>query len=252
MTVNFKNDEQSHQHSLHTLETLYEYDDFMESVTMMADLGCGSGLDLEWWATRETRDDTPRPLNIQCTGIDLHEKLPMAKKYRNMRYQWHNFEEHLDTKNKFDVLWCHDSFQYVIDPFKALKNWWSMMSPDGMLVIIVPQTTNLEFNTQAFDQRDGCYHHWTLVNLIHTLAVSGFDCANGFFQKKANDPWLHAVVYKSPHSPMDPRTTSWLELAERGLIPKSAADSFSRYGLVKQRDLVLPWLDRSLESFAKH
>jgi SAM-dependent methyltransferase len=252
MTTNFKNDEHSHQHSLQTLEMLYEYDDFMESVTTMADLGCGTGFDLEWWATRETRDETPRPLNIQCTGIDLRENLPMANKYHNMRYQWHNFEEPLSLKKKFDVLWCHDAFQYVVEPIKTLKNWWSMMNPDGMLAIIVPQTTNLEFNTQAFDQHDGCYQHWTLVNLIHTLAVSGFDCSNGFFQKKANDPWIHAVVYKSQYEPLDPRTTSWLDLSERGLIPESATASFTKYGFVRQRDLVLPWLDRSLESFAKH
>jgi hypothetical protein len=51
----------SHKHSLQTLETFYEFDDFMESIGTLADMGCGSGLDLEWWATRTTRDETPRP-----------------------------------------------------------------------------------------------------------------------------------------------------------------------------------------------
>ena len=54
----------SHQHSLETLNQLYEYDDFMLSLRTMVDLGCGSGDDLAWWATRTTRDDNPQPLNI--------------------------------------------------------------------------------------------------------------------------------------------------------------------------------------------
>ena len=58
------NPAQSHAHSQQTLNALYEYDDFMESIATMVDLGCGTGLDLEWWATRTTRDDNPQPLNI--------------------------------------------------------------------------------------------------------------------------------------------------------------------------------------------
>ena len=47
----FRNEEESHQHSLQTLNQLYEYDDFMMSIKTVADLGCGTGKDLIWWAT---------------------------------------------------------------------------------------------------------------------------------------------------------------------------------------------------------
>ena len=56
----------SHQHSLETLNQLYEHDDFMYSITSVVDLGCGLGDDLKWWGTRTTRDTPAEPLKIQC------------------------------------------------------------------------------------------------------------------------------------------------------------------------------------------
>jgi SAM-dependent methyltransferase len=253
MTVNFSSPALSHAHSLQTLDSLYEYDDFMQSVGTLADMGCGPGLDLEWWATRTTRDDSRTPLNISCTGIDQAAEMPLAHRYKNIQYHCQDFEAPIGVhKRKFDVVWCHDAFQYVINPFETLRNWRNVMNDDGMLVIIVPQTTNMEFNVQANDQPDYCYYHWTMVSLIHVLAVSGFDCSAGFFRKDPVDKWLHAAVYKSAHEPADPRKTSWYELAERNLLPESAAASVQRYGYLKQRDLVLPWLDKSLTWFARH
>lgn len=249
----FETPEESHRHSLETLNLLYEYDDFMQSIGTLADMGCGQGLDLEWWATRTTRDEARTPLNIQCTGFDLFDRLSVAQKHLNIRYQSQNFEESLKFgTRKFDVIWCHDSFQFVIDPFRTLTQWRDAMARDGMLIIILPQTTNIESRTQAFDQRDGCYWHWTMVNLIHVLAVTGWDCSAGFFKKSPNDPWLHAAVYKGAHEPLDPRTTRWYDLMEQKRLPESAVRSIERHGYLRQRDLVLPWLDKSISSLHDH
>jgi SAM-dependent methyltransferase len=249
----FISSQESHRHSLKTLEALYEFDDFMESIDSVIDMGCGTGLDLEWWATRTTRDENPRPLDIRCFGIDNLPSLSMVKEYPNISYRSTDFEAPIPVgKRKYDVVWSHDSFQYAIDPFTTLKNWRDATNDGGMMILIVPQTTNLEFNTQAFDQRDGVYWHWTIVNLMHVLAVSGWDCKNGFFLKEPTDPWIHAVVYKSQHEPMDPKTTRWYDLAERGLLSDSAVNSINRHGYLRQRDLTLPWIDKSLHSFADH
>lgn len=243
----------SHQHSLQTLDHLYQYDDFMMSISTMADLGCGQGADLEWWATRTTRDDDPRPLEIRCTGIDVVESVPVADLYNNVTYLRHDFEQSFPPlKRTFDVLWCHDSFQYVIDPFATLKHWLEITSQDGMLALVVPQCTNLEYRTQAFDQRDYVYHNWTMVSLLHVLAVSGWDCSSGFFRKQPDDPWLHSVVYKGEFEPLDPRTTRWYHLAEQGRLPASAVQSIEKHGYLRQRDLVLPWLDKSVTWMGQH
>jgi len=251
--IAFGSPEASHAHSLLTLETLYQFDDFMQSVENVIDMGCGSGLDMLWWATRTTRDANPRPLNIRCLGIDLTESCGATQQHRYVSYMPQDFEQAIPVhKRRFDVIWCHDSFQCVQDPFRTLSQWRDIVTPGAMLVISVPQTTNLHLNREQFEQTDGCYWHWTLVNLIHVLAVSGWDCAAGFFQKLSGDPWITAVVYRSEQAPLDPRRTRWLDLCDLGLIPETAVKSIQRHGYLRQQDLVLPWLDRSLQSFAKH
>lgn len=248
--ITFRNPESSHNHSLTVLNELYAHADFMESIGTVVDMGCGSGLDLEWWATRTTQEDNPQPLNIRCLGVDLPLSLPMAHRYKNIQYFSGDFEKPLTlNKKKFDVVWCHDAFQYAIDPFNTLKSWRDLTNPNGMLVLIIPQTTNLEFNREAFDQPDGVYYNWTLVSLIHILSVTGWDTAGGFFSKQPGDPWLRIVVYRGEHEPMDPRTTKWYDLAEKNLLPQSAIDGINRCGYLRQRDLVLPWLDKSLVSY---
>ena len=243
----FATSAENHQHSLDTLNQLQEYDEFMESIQTVVDLGCGDGLDLEWWATRMTREDRPKPLNIQCTGIDLASDLRMAKQYPNITYQQNNFEEEVRAgKHKYDVLWCHNSFQYAVNPIQTLSKWWEVANDGAMLVLILPQTTHMRRNKMSFTQESGCYYHHTMVSLIHMLAISGWDCHTGFFKKDPQDTWLHAIVYKSDKGPQDPRTTTWHKLSELKLLPDTAEKSVYTHDLLRQEDLILPWLDQSL------
>lgn len=234
--------------SLGILNALYEYDDFMSSISSLVDLGCGNGHDIEWWATRTTRDETPIPLNIRCVGVDLEDKLGKTKKLPNVSYQLANFEEtiHTPSNKLFDVLWCFDAFQYCINPIETLKKWRTISSEGSMLVISVPDTLTIKHRQLAFAQADGCYYHHTMVSLIHMLALTGWNCNTGFFQKRLNDPWTHAIVYKSEHEPMDPRTTSWYQLSEMKLLPESAERSVYAHGYLRQQDLIVPWIDHSL------
>ena len=249
----FASTEASHQHALQTLNTLYEFDDFMESIGTLCDLGCGSGLDLAWWASRTTRDlNSPRPLDIKCTGVDLLPRPPALESFRGLRYVQQDLETPISAPARFDLLWCHDTFQYMLNPLQTLRQWRDITAPNGMLCLVLPQTTNLEFNTQAFDQRNGVYYHWTVVSVIHALAVTGWDCAAGFFRKRSDDPWIHAIVYRSEQEPRDPRTTTWYELAEAGLLPESAVRGVMKHGYLRQRDLTLPWIDKNLIDFRYH
>jgi len=240
--MSFSSAYDSHQHSLETLELLSAYPDFMESIGSVCDMGCGKeGLDLEWWATREIDDDSIIQLNINCTGIDINSKLLIQ--HQNIKYIQHDFEVVLDEE--FDVLYCHDSFQYVMNPLMTLSNWYHMLSEGGMLVLQIPSTTNIEYNKLASSQPNYHYYNHTIDGLIHMLAVNGFDCESGFFQQQVNDNWIKVIVYKSDVSPLNPKTATWYDLADKGLIPKTGVESINKYGYMKREDLVLPWLDYS-------
>ena len=186
-------------------------------------------------------------------GVDQVENLPIARKYSNATYQRNNFEDKIyPAKNKnYDVLWCHDAFQYCIDPISTLIKWRNIASEGGMLVLIVPKTITVHHRQLAYFQSSGCYYHHTMISLIHMLAIAGWDCAGGFFQEAPDDPCIHAVVYKSTQEPQDPRTTTWYDLAERDLLPESAAKSINAHGYLRQQDLTVPWLDHSLSWMGK-
>ena len=239
---------QNSRPSLDILNALQEYDEFMESIDTLVDLGCGDGADTEWWATRTTRADFPKPLNITCTGVDQIDQLFAPRKYKNVSYQRTDFEKPiaLTSDKNFDVLWCHDAFQYCIDPISTLSQWRNITNDSGMLAITVPTTMTVHHRHLAFTQQSGCYYHHTMVSLIHMLALTGWDCAAGFFLQKPNDPWIRAIVYKSEQEPLDPKTTNWHRLSELNLLPKSAADSVNAHNYLRQQDLVVPWLDHSL------
>jgi hypothetical protein len=81
--------------------------------------------------------------------------------------------------------------------------------------------------------------------------VSGWDCRSGFFLKNPADPWLHAIVYKSNISPMDPQTTTWYDLVDHKLLPESADECVMRHGELRQSELLVPWIDKSLMHLGK-
>lgn len=247
----FAHPEDSHLHSLQVLNRLYDYEDFMASIKTVLDLGCGAGDDLAWWATRTTRDETPQPLNIRCTGIDLAPELSLTNRHNNVFYQSGDFEDTIPaTPDGFDVLWCHDSFQYAHAPVATLSRWWHLASPGAMLYLAVPVTQRIHRNQLDYYLPSGCYYHYTMVSLIYQLATAGWDCGSGFFKQAPTDPWIHAVVYKSAHEPQNPKATTWHTLSELGLLPKSAMKSIYAHNYLRQQDLVVPWLDHSLMSMA--
>ena len=261
--IQFSSPQLSHEHALQTLEALFKYDDFMLSIGNVLDVGCGEGLDLEWWASRTTRDnEMPENLNIKCTGIDLFPELRMPNKYtiqEDISYTKFNMEDvsilkHIDHKKldkTYDVLWCHDTFQYAINPLQTLQNFYNLLSPGGMLAIMIPQSTNIVYHKQEFNQLDGVFYNHTLVSLIHMLSVSRFDCKSGFFHKAPDDPWISAIVYKDTNDldVLNPSSTTWYDLVDLKLLPDTADAGILKTGHLRQKDLILPWLNKSFINY---
>jgi len=240
----FTSQEKAYQHSKeHVLDYLYQYDDFMESIGRVVDLGCDpEALNMLWFANATTNDSLQTPLNIKCVGqSDINQLVP---KHKGISFQKGVPETLSKTSKKFDVLFCYDTLQWIINPYQALSNWWNIANKDSMLVIAVPQTTNVEFNMLEYNANLNHKHHYTIPMLMYQLAVNGWDCNGGFFKKAIGDPWIFAVVYRSDIEPMDPNTTNLFTLVqETNLLPKTAADSIQKYGMIRQRDLLLTWLD---------
>ncbi len=243
----FTSQELAYQHSKkHILDLFHEYDDFMESIGRVVDLGCDTeAFNMLWFANATTRDVQQLPLNIKCIGQSNIDKL--LTKHNGISFQKGAPEMLSKTKRKFDILYCHDTLQFILNPYQALANWWNIANKDAMLVIAVPQTTNVEFNTLEYNTQMNYKHHYTVPMLLYMLAVNGWDCNGGFFKKAIGNPWIFAIVYRSDTKPMDPNTTNLYKLVdETNLLPDTAVQSITKHGMIKQKDLILPWLDKSL------
>ena len=200
----FKNAQESHNHSREVLDILYQYDSFLDSLQVIADFGCGAGLDTQWWANLWTRDDPPEPRNYTCCAVD--QNLSRVKKETSNLSNVHMFEDDFETSAVLpvpaDLIWSHDAFQYVINPLQTLKLWNQQMNVNGMLILVFPQAAHYEYNRPQNLSWSGCYYNHNIVNLMYMLAVNGFDCRDAYFKKTENNPWLYAAVYKSDIEPI--------------------------------------------------
>ena len=243
----FKHSQASFQHTQFIRDLLYQYDSFLDSLEVVADFGCGEGLDLEWWATLETRDDPPEPRNYLCYAVDKNVK-QIQKEVVNLP-NVKLVEANLEDPDRFiprqiDLVWCHDVFQYITNPVYTLRQWNEMMSINGMLIMSVPQAVHYEHNRLNHNSYNGWYFNHNVVNLMYMLAVNGFDCRDAYFYKDINDMWLHAAVYKSDIPPMDPQTTTWHDLVDADLVNESVKQCINRFGYVKQDSILTTWLNK--------
>lgn len=243
----FKNTLQSYEHTQFIRDLLYQYDSFLDSLEVIADFGCGEGLDIEWWATLETRDDPPEHRNYLCYAVDKNIKQIKADitNLPNLKV----IQADLEDPDRFisrqiDLVWCHDVFQYITNPVVTLRQWNEMMSVNGMLVLSIPQAVHYEHNRLNNHSYNGWYFNHNIVNMMYMLAVNGFDCRDAYFYKDINDMWLHIAVYKSDVVPMNPQTTTWHDLVDAELVNESVKNCIEKFGFVKQEEILTTWLNK--------
>ncbi len=232
-------------HSESVLGQLREYDSFLESLRTIADMGCGTGQDMTWWATLASRDDNPEPYNYKCFAVDIDgSKLAQVPDLINITKLERDFTKPNILPTNIDLMFAHDCLHYSINPLETLKFWNDQMSVNGMLVLSVQQNSGVQYNKYYSRSYSGSFFDYTPVNLIYMLAVNGFDCNDAYLLKKYNDPWIDIAVYKSNIAPMDPAKTKWEHLIDTGLLNHSVVNSILKNGHVRQEEIVYPWLDK--------
>ena len=225
------------------LNQLRQYDSFLDNLRVIADMGCGTGEDITWFATLETRDEPPIPYNYKCYAVDRDKtKLDQVPDLENIIKINRNFEEFC-LPVKADLILAHDSLQFALNPMQTLKFWNQQMNVNGMLVMAVPCFSGVKDHLYYSRAYNGQFFHYTPTNVLHMLAVNGFDCRDAYLLKHYNDPWVRVAVYKS-EEPLDPVTTTFDTLVEHKLLHPSMVDSIVKYGEIRQEEIIMPWLDR--------
>ena len=248
----FSSAHESHAHSMQTLQYLDGFTDFKLSIKNLLDIGCGEGLDLDWWANATDNDlENPQPLNINCVGLDVKPKQPYNNK--NIMLVKHDFntQDRLPfSERKFDVVWCHDTLQYAHSPLKLLGAISKQMAVNSMLYLCVPSTINVvhhRFKNYTFANQ---YSTFTLSQLIYLLALNGFDCADAYFKKPAFEDYIEVICYKN-QDPVDYAST-WYQLDEFGLLSENMSEIVTRIGYLTDNGLITKWLDGEVFDYRHH
>lgn len=221
--------EESHQHSLVTLNHLRMYEDFLSNITNVADMGAGIGLDACFLAT--LTDSEGRHYNFNVTAVENNPGMLQTRG----RMNWNFDDVHTVQLLKQDMIWCHNTLQYLRSPLDALFHWHNLLNVDGILIVEIPINNNI-FHS-------GVYHNYTMSNLIVQLASAGFDCRGGHFQLDKENGWIRAAVYKVDTEPK--LYKSWYELVETNRLPYCLDATLQGNDYFSESDLTLEWIDRT-------
>lgn len=235
--------------SLEVLNLIDQKTEFMDSLRIVADMGCGRGADSYWWSTRTSPEGKDR--NLIVFAVDQMMQLDNHYRHKNIKFIRESFTSTTIAKNKVDVLWCYNAFQYATDPVKTLRHWWDIMSPDGLLYIGIPQNNYIDdLSRWQMITESGCYWPHNITSLIYLLAANGFDCNDGFFRQQRHDKMIHLCAYKSPYAPMTLDQANLYQLDEMKLLPPSISNCVKKFGAIRHEHLHLRWLDGNVYDLA--
>jgi SAM-dependent methyltransferase len=239
------NFEQSHANSLDTLNTLNRYQDFIDNIATVADMGCGIGLDAIWWAKLTKQDGTPR--GIKINAVDNKLLYESMVRHKNINYIPADFTNSGLEPNSQDFLMSHNSLQFSINPMQTLLHWWEIMRPDAMLLLTLPYNFTVDNHREIqkvnATYTNGCYFNWTMGNMIMMLAATGFDCRNSHFRFDRVGNWIQAAVYKLPDQPNP--MMNWYEMCDRKMLPICMEQAIMKDGTFSDIDIVVEWIDRT-------
>lgn len=235
--------------SLQTLTLLDQRTDFMDSLSVIADMGCGKGNDAAAWADRVDENGKPRKLFV--FAVDKILQIDNHNRRQNVRAVKEDFSNTTIAKNRVDVLWCYNSFQYATEPVKTLRHWYDIMSENGLLYIAIPQSNYIDdLSRWQMINQSGCFWPHNIVSLIYLLAACGFDCREGHFKQRRHDQMIHLCAYKSPYKPMSLDDANLYKLDELKLLPLTISKCIEKYGAIKHEFLQLEWIDGTISDLA--
>lgn len=236
--------------SMEVLELLGEHHDFMEPIRHIAIMDDTHSDDAAWWSDYRI-DDEQTKSNYKIKNFVRKNQSRADNKRSNINVIEVDMSDTGEEHNSFEVIWANDCLQRSSNPFKTLKHWWDLLKEDGMLCLSVPQTNFIDdLGRWQVNSYSGEYFSWSMVNLIQSLAVCGFDCRDGHFKQVKHDPYIWASVYKSSTPPQDPANTSWYDLKDLNLTPILLDECINRFGYVKHEFLKVEWIDHTIYDIA--
>jgi SAM-dependent methyltransferase len=215
----------------------------------ICDFGCGDGSITQWFCNQAPFDENDQYANYtKVSGIDLIDS--KTDKFDRVQGDILSMPYKDD---EFNMGWCHHTLQQLKDPVQGLIEIRRVMTDYSLLLLAVPQTLDMEYNRlkSKFDQYDRNYYN--LPILIRHLAMSGWDCQGGYFQKLENNRNIYAVVKpaRNWNEPDDPFDLTMVDLMDRGVLPKSTHKMIQSKNYFDETALLLTWMNGTITDYSK-
>jgi len=176
-TINWynKNAKKYDTESVQNVKPIEQIDEFIKLIpkdSKVLDAGCGPG--------RDTKLITDRGVSVM--GIDLSTELIKIarKKYPNIKFIVGNFLNLPFPIDHFGGVWAHASlihFETVEDVVKALKEFYRVLTPGGILHLFVREkTANKKFDivSDVLSKYNRLFQYFTKEEIEDYLKKVGF------------------------------------------------------------------------------
>lgn len=129
------------------------------------DIGCSSGILLKELSTIG--------FNINSLyGIDISPQAIQQSKENGIQHSYLMDAGKIDLKRKFDIIIASDCLEHLQYDRKALRNWYEILNPGGILYVFVPAFMIL---WNAHDLANMHFRRYTRKALNKKLHASGFE-----------------------------------------------------------------------------
>jgi SAM-dependent methyltransferase len=231
----------SNLHASNYLEMVFQFEEMLESIDSVLDVGCADGYSSSYWAEAGILDDEENlvPLNINVTAIDKQNTFDESNQHKNINFiqtDWMSFE----PKETYDVIWAHNVLHLAQDPLQFLHKMNNLCNEGGMLCLSFPTLVNTFYAEPDYRIYTEAQHQITIISLIHMLVLSGFNCNDGYFLKEPNSNIINALVYKDTDKLYNYNEISLYELND--MFPQSVQNQLTKFGYITNKNLLLTWL----------
>lgn len=150
------------------------------------EIGCGNG----WWLEMCAKK------NIDCTGIEPEQTFKNDYQKNNLKVIFDFYPTAVIASEKFDFIIFNDVFEHISDLDALCNAIKENLSEDGILIINIPLSTGLFYQTATFFNVFGMksflermwqfnfhsphIHYFNQKNLQQYLQKKGFNCTDHF------------------------------------------------------------------------
>jgi 2-polyprenyl-3-methyl-5-hydroxy-6-metoxy-1,4-benzoquinol methylase len=147
---------------------------YIKGRTKILDIGCGAGT-ISFYLAKKGNE--VMGIDISEKAIDACMKSTKKLNLNNINFKKMNFPYEIPNE-KYDIVLCIETIEHLKDDSLALKRVFSLLKPNGVLILSTPSSNAPLFRmgyANQFDKRVGHLRRYSIADLIKKFHLAGFE-----------------------------------------------------------------------------